>query len=119
MAKKEEIVRKVQGALEHEPRINLHRCPVKIDLADGAVVLEGEVQSGAAKKLALELAAAVGDIRGGVDRLRIVPAERRGDGAIRDSLCGLLLQEERRQAELDAWALFAVDKVINRIEARS
>lgn len=27
-------------------------------------------------------------------------------------------EEERRQAELDAWCLFAVDEVINRIEAR-
>ena len=26
--------------------------------------------------------------------------------------------EERRQAESDAWALFAVDKVVNRIEVR-
>ena len=28
-------------------------------------------------------------------------------------------EQERRQAELDAWALFAVDNVINKIETRA
>jgi osmotically-inducible protein OsmY len=92
MASKEDIVRKVQAALEREPRVRLHRHPVRIGLADGAVVLEGEVEDVAAKKLAIELAAGVGEIRGVVDRLRVVPAERRGDGAIRDSLCGFLMR---------------------------
>src|SRR3989304_7357562 len=93
MVQKQAVVRQVHGLLEYEPRINLHRYPIKIDFADGAVVLEGEVENIAAKKLALELAASVNGIRGVVDRLRIAPAERRGDGAIRDSLCGFLLRE--------------------------
>jgi osmotically-inducible protein OsmY len=93
MPNRDAIVRQVQGALEHERRIDLHRFPIRIRVAEGAVVLEGEVENVAAKKLALELAGAVEGIRGVVDRLRVVPAERRGDGAIRDSLCGFLLQE--------------------------
>jgi osmotically-inducible protein OsmY len=93
MTTSEAIVRRVQGLLEYEPRVNLHRYPIKIGLADGAVVLEGDVESIAAKKLALELAGSVGEIRGVVDRLRVVPSERRGDGAIRDSLCGFLLPD--------------------------
>ena len=93
MPNKGAIVRQVQGALEHERRINLHRFPIRIRVAEGAVVLEGEAENVAAKKLALELAGAVDGIRGVVDRLHVVPAERRGDGAIRDSLCSFLLQE--------------------------
>lgn len=93
MLKNEAIVRTVHGLLEHEPRVNLHRYPIRIGFADGAVVLEGEVQDVAAKKLALELAAGVEGVRGVVDRLRIVPGERKGDGAIRDSLSGFLLRE--------------------------
>jgi osmotically-inducible protein OsmY len=93
MPQKEAVIRQVHGLLEHELRINLHRHPIKIGFGDGAVVLEGEVENIAAKKLALELAAGVDGIRGVVDRLRIVPAERKGDGAIRDSLCGFLLRE--------------------------
>lgn len=93
MANRDEIVRRVQKALEHEPRINLHRHPIDIDFSDGAVILEGEVGDPAAKKLALEKAASVGDVRGVIDRLRVVPGERRGDGAIRTSCCNRILQE--------------------------
>lgn len=161
------------------------------------MVPEGEVEDIAAKKLALELAGALEGTRGVVDRLRIAPAERKGDGAIRDLLCELRLrqpdlrnctirirmkggveivrdvrgegsgeievavddgvitiegavnalrlvlemdplvqadqilpqarkyvvtlegsvrnEEERRRAEFDAWAIFAVDKVLNKL----
>ncbi|MFN7087210.1 MAG: BON domain-containing protein [Burkholderiales bacterium] len=91
MPTRDEIVKRVHQALEHEPRINLHQHPIAIGYADGAVILEGEVPEVAAKKLALELAAAVDGVRGVLDRLHVMPAERKGDGAIRDSLCGFLL----------------------------
>jgi osmotically-inducible protein OsmY len=91
MNDRQAVVKLVQQALEYEPRINLHRYPVKISVAEGAVVLEGEVADIAAKKLALEAAGAVEGTRGVVDRLRVVPSERRGDGAIRDSLANFLL----------------------------
>jgi len=93
MAEKEALIRKVHGLLERERRINLHSHPLKIDVAAGAVVLEGEVTDLAAKKLALELAAGVDGIRGVVDRLRVAPAELKGDGAMRDSLRGFLLRQ--------------------------
>jgi osmotically-inducible protein OsmY len=90
---KDEVIRRVHGALEHEPRINLHRYPIKIAYVQGAVVLEGEVEHPGVKKLALENAAAVGEVRCVIDRLRVVTAERRGDGAIRDSVCSHFLRE--------------------------
>jgi len=96
MSQKDDVVRKVRGALEYEPRINLHRFPVTIGFTDGAVILEGEVEGLAAKKLALERAAAVQGVRGVIDRLHVSPSERKGDGAIRDSLSAALLS----QAEL-------------------
>jgi osmotically-inducible protein OsmY len=97
MSTKEAVVKLVQRALEREPRVNLHRNPIRIDFAAGAVVLEGEVPDLAAKKLALEHAAAIEGVRGVVDRLRVLPAERRGDGAMRDSLAGFLLREPELQ----------------------
>jgi osmotically-inducible protein OsmY len=97
MPDKGAIIKKVQGLFEHEPRINLHRYPIDIDIAADAVVLEGEVEDIAAKKLALELAAGVAGIRGVVDRLHVVPAERKGDGAIRDSLGASLLHQPELQ----------------------
>ena len=92
MNPRELTTRKVHAALEREPRINIHRFPVSISNADGVVVLEGELPDVAAKMLALHLAAAVGGVSGIVDRLRVAPGERRGDGAVRDSLARRLLE---------------------------
>lgn len=89
----ESIVRQVRAALEHETRVNLHRHPLKVGAQADVVVLEGEVESVVAKKLALRRAAAIDGVRGVVDRLRVAPAEHRGDGQIRDSLCAFLLGE--------------------------
>jgi osmotically-inducible protein OsmY len=84
----------VQAALAREPRVNLHRYPLRIGLDDdGALVLEGETENIAAKKLALKLAAAVPGITGIVDRVRVVPAQRMGDGQIRDHVRDALLGE--------------------------
>lgn len=55
--------------------------------------MEGEVPSVAAKKLALEAAAAVPGVAGIVDRLRVRPAQVMGDGQIRDLLRDAYLQE--------------------------
>jgi osmotically-inducible protein OsmY len=82
---------RVHAALEREPRVNIHRHPIRVASADGTVTLEGEVADVAAKKLALELAASVNGVRTVVDRLRVLPGERRGDGAVRDSLARMLL----------------------------
>jgi osmotically-inducible protein OsmY len=89
----EEIVKEVRAALEHEPRINLHRYPVQVTYSDDALVLEGDMETIGAKKLALELAAAVPGVRGIVDRLHVAPAQPMGDGAIRDHVRDALLQE--------------------------
>ena len=87
------VRKQVHAALERESRVNLHRHPVRIESADGTVTLEGEVADVAAKQLALQLAGAVQGVRGVVDRLRVAPGERRGDGAVRDSAARLLLQQ--------------------------
>lgn len=87
------VRKQVHAALEREHRINLHRHPVKIDSADGTVTLEGEVADVAAKRLALQLAASVQGVSNVVDRLRVAPGERRGDGAVRDSAARLLLEQ--------------------------
>lgn len=112
MPDKDRLIKLVHRAFEHEPRINLHRYPIKIGYAEEAMVLEGEVEHVAAKKLALELAGAVEGIRGVIDRLRVAPAQRRGDGAIRDSLCGFLLrQSEFQQCTIRATAHGRIETV--------
>jgi osmotically-inducible protein OsmY len=87
------ILKSVRAMLEREPRIDLHRWPVRLDMTDdGVVVLEGDVGNVAAKKLALEIAGEIPEVRGVVDRLHVVPAEPRGDGAILDALTARLLE---------------------------
>jgi osmotically-inducible protein OsmY len=94
MLYKETVIKQVYSAMEREPRINLHGHPVHIELSDdGALTLDGEVKDIAAKKLALELAGASTGIHGVIDRLRVTPSERRGDGAIRDSIRDFFLGE--------------------------
>jgi osmotically-inducible protein OsmY len=85
-----EVTRK---ALLSEARIDVAHHPIRLTLSDGDLVIEGEVADIAAKKLALERAAAVAEVRGIVDRLRVTPAERMGDGAIRDLVRDALLAE--------------------------
>lgn len=93
MIRAEEVIGTIQAALEREPRVNVHSHPIEITFADGTVTLSGEVEGIAAKKLALELAAAPSPVSGIVDRLRVEPSERMEDGAIRDHVCDALVEE--------------------------
>ncbi len=87
------LINAVRARLEKEPRVNLHAHPLRLALAAGTLTMEGEVADIAAKKLALELAAAMPGIDGIVDRLRVAPAERMADGAVRDAVRDALMQE--------------------------
>lgn len=94
MLESAEIVREVHAALERDPRVDLRRHPIVIEYQpDGSLVLQGETESLAAKKIAMELAASIRGSRGIVDRLRVAPAQPMGDGAIRDHLRAAMLQE--------------------------
>ena len=99
MTDREGVIKAVRAAFERERRINLHRYPVTIDFSpeDGVLTLEGEVEHIAAKKLSMELAIAVPGVVNIVDRLRVVPAVRMGDGAILDAVRDALLQEAALQ----------------------
>jgi|GEM_PF-127497 len=90
---KEEILKEVNAAFKCESRINLDNYPVHMDFSNGILTLEGEMENIAAKKLALELAGAIHGVSGIVDRLRVTPAERMNDDAIRDHVCHAFIQE--------------------------
>ena len=89
------VEKSVKAAFERAHDINLHRYPIQFefDVTKGALTLEGEVENIIAKKRAFEIASQVEGIQGVMDRLTVVPSERRGDGAIRDSLVQELLEE--------------------------
>ncbi len=88
------IVREVHEALGRDQRIDLRRYPIVIQYEpDGSVVLQGETESLAAKKIALELAASIRGTTGIIDRIRVAPRQPMGDGAIRDHMRAAILQE--------------------------
>lgn len=89
----EMVIKEVLAALEREPRVNLHGFSIRVEYDDGTLTLIGETEGVAAKKLALELAAAVPGVTGIVDRLRVAPAEMMEDGTIRDHVGDALVAE--------------------------
>ena len=91
------IIKAVQAAWEHEPRINLHAHPVTIRYENDVLTLEGEVQDIAAKKLSMELAIAVPGVTGIVDRLHVMSSVEMGDGAILTAVRDTVLQESALQ----------------------
>jgi hypothetical protein len=90
---KETTIKQVRAVLEKDPRINLHRYPITIVAQNGDLILTGEVESIAAKKLALLAAADIHGVQRIVDRLKVTPAQKMGDAEIRDHMCRVLFEE--------------------------
>ena len=113
---------------------------------DGVVTLSGDVPSLRHKRLAGVIAWWVPGTRDVVNGLEVVPPEQDDDGELRDAVSLALERDplvdagrlsvgarggtvalggavatpaQRRMAELDAWCVFGVDRVVNRIEVRS
>jgi osmotically-inducible protein OsmY len=80
--------------MRSEPRLGPHFKPALLRREpDRALLIEGEVETVAQKRLALERLAALPDIDGIVDRLHVRPAARMSDDGIRDRLRKAFLQE--------------------------
>ncbi len=75
-------LKRVRAALERHPLVNLHRFPVELRAEGDELVLEGEVEDIAAKRVARLAGIDEFGMDGVRDELRVTPAEPRGDGAI-------------------------------------
>ena len=91
---KDELEKEVRAALRSEPRLGpaFHLRALQIE-ADGAVILDGQVPSVAAKKIALEKVAAIPGVMGIVDRLHVEPATQMSDGEIRVHVRDAMIEE--------------------------
>ena len=78
------------ASLSRDPQLTFASGPL-LALADRVLTVEGEVGDVRTKKLTLERLAASRAVGLIDDRLRVVPAERMGDAAIRDHLVQMLL----------------------------
>ncbi|MEO3428572.1 BON domain-containing protein [Pelagibius sp. CAU 1746] len=95
----QDVLNAVRRTWRSAPRIGPKAPHGNMEFDAGTLTLEGEMPDIAAKKLALELAAAVPGVTGIVDRLHVAPAERLEDGEIRD-LVSRALEQEPAFAEL-------------------
>lgn len=86
-------IARIRAALEKDPRVNLHRFPISLAFAGDDLILTGELEDVAAKKLALELVAQVAPGAALVDRLRVKPAQCMSDAELRDHVIKVLLDE--------------------------
>ena len=83
MPEKTDVLNRVRAALSSALTMEPGFTPEHIECDDeGVLILKGEVQSVKAKKLALEAVAALPDVSGIVDRLRVAPASAMGDAEI-------------------------------------
>jgi osmotically-inducible protein OsmY len=144
MVDKESALQIIYTVLEQEPAIDLERFPIQVSFANGDLILEAELENVAAKKLTLELIGSVPGIDRIIDRLRVRPAERVPDARVCEQVCNALLaepalincsiragsrtvtleglvskEEHRQMAESDAWYVFGVGRVINRLVVRA
>jgi len=88
-----DIINSIGAALERDTRINLHRSPVTVSLEGDTVLLEGEVESIAEKRAAVDAAIRVlHDKRESIidDRLEIKPAHAKEDLEMRDEAARLV-----------------------------
>lgn len=96
-----DVGKEVRAALAIDPRVDLHRFPINVVNHGEGLRLEGDVDSIAAKRIAMAIAQRVSGMDRVIDALRLVPVEPRGDGEIRDALArGLLQQPELRNCTL-------------------
>jgi osmotically-inducible protein OsmY len=93
MSDREKILDSMRSALRSEAQVDLQTYPLHVDFDAGLATLEGEAKSIVAKKLALEAVAALPQVTGIVDRLRVLPATPMGDREIGDHVRNALLQE--------------------------
>lgn len=86
-------VKTLMADLERDIRVNLHRHPIRAEVRDGVLVLEGTVANIAAKRIAHHAAHRHGGKLPVLDLLRVETAEPEGAGQLRDEVVNLILEE--------------------------
>lgn len=96
-----DLSKEVRAAFELDPRVDLHRFPIQVMKNGQGLRLEGDVENIAAKRVALLIAQRASGLEKVIDALRLVPAEPRGDGEVRDAFVrSLVAQPELRNATI-------------------
>jgi osmotically-inducible protein OsmY len=89
---RDETVKSIEAALEHDPEINVHRHPVHVEHRDG-IRLAGTVGDIRAKRRAARLARHAGSGETVVDALTVEIGVERGERELRQAVVETLKQE--------------------------
>jgi len=89
----DDLSQPIVSALQADHRLDLQRFPIQVSRQGDGARLEGEVESLCAKRVAVALARRAAEGRPVQDALRLAPQPTSGDGAVRDALVRLLLQQ--------------------------
>lgn len=100
------LEKQVHAALEVEPRVNLHRYPVRIEATGPVVTLSGTVEHIAAKRRAVRAAQSVDGVEQVIDHLLLEVAEPMGQDQILQHVRDALYEEPA----LCNYRLLAVNK---------
>lgn len=96
-----DVSKQIRAAMEVDPRVDLHRFPIQVTKNGHGLRLEGEVANIAAKRVAMLIAQRASGRAQVIDALRLVSADARGDGEIRDAFArSMLSQPELRNATI-------------------
>lgn len=93
MLQPQELLSRARGALEGRPELDLHDCPIGLDVHDDVLVMTGVMRDITAKRVArLAVVAALGveQVR---DELCVAPAQQRSDAEIAATLERMFSQE--------------------------
>jgi len=93
MADESDLLTRIHYQLGAEERIGFATDPIRVEIGDNTVRLQGEVPTVAAKRLARRRTQAVADGYEVVDELVVIPAKDMTDDEIRDAVAHALLQE--------------------------
>ena len=75
----DEVVEQVRAALLADERLDLAHHALALSFADGSLIIDGEVGSVAAKRLAIECGATVPGVERVIDQLRLIPQRPESD----------------------------------------
>lgn len=90
----DQSIEALRAAYERDPWINLHSYPIDLRNEDGRLIMEGTVESVAAKRRARVLAESMASEHWSLeDRLRREPVEEQGDRQIRDKIMDWLTKD--------------------------
>lgn len=87
------LVNQIHAAVGSDPRINLRSFSLQVGLKDNSLLLDGELENIAAKRLVVGLAKKTTGIEQVIDMLRVIPVEPKDDHQLLNSYTQLVLAQ--------------------------